>query len=498
MVVFPEKTDDILESKSVSTMIFGNRLHSDQTMYEYLIEFLLVFSSPKNVNLEDGRMRFHTVRENMSYWIEPRMALRRFIFYDKARKDCTVEADEQAYQEMIRILINKMDGIDKNKAKEIIQNLQDLYHGYAVVIKKRAWCAQAMMPICPEVIFCGAMPNEKYRKKNVDWNKDKEKVDTSFDFDNRNFLSKGGEIYYLHLLLELQKKEDKKKQLEYLLNDLLLVQGKKMSQMAFFIQNIWEKELNFNKHNLSKKMNLSFIPISGYIECAGYSVDELINFLSCKMHPIKRIELLAKGVMFQIMRMMEYRVSDYLGIKRKKWIIDMRGSSSNTIKKIAAEKYRAIEDDFMTALNKMANSMNFNNDEIIKKVHEGKVHSLDIFRNKGKELQCIIPISGPFERFTLSEDIIRFLVLALIAPQEKMTLNMFLEKLYEQYGIVIGPQEYKKMLEDNTIEVSLANSFNENLFAFQNFLKATGFLKELSDATSIVVNPYISIMEGKE
>ena len=40
------------------------------------------------------------------------------------------------------------------------------------------------------------------------------------------------------------------------------------------------------------------------------------------------------------------------------------------------------------------------------------------------------------------------------------------------------------------MDVTLANSFNKNVLAFQEFLKSTGFLRELSDATSIVINPY--------
>ena len=54
-----------------------------------------------------------------------------------------------------------------------------------------------------------------------------------------------------------------------------------------------------------------------------------------------------------------------------------------------------------------------------------------------------------------------------------------------------SPTEYKMMSGDT--DNSLANSFLENKLAFQEFLKATGFLHELSDATSIVVNPYDEI-----
>ena len=81
---------------------------------------------------------------------------------------------------------------------------------------------------------------------------------------------------------------------------------------------------------------------------------------------------------------------------------------------------------------------------------------------------------------------------------EKMTLNMFLEKLYCHFNIVIGPNEYKTMVgEDGGLNESLSNSFAENVVAFQAFLKATGFLRELSDATSIVVNPYLSVEEDE-
>ena len=135
-------------------------------------------------------------------------------------------------------------------------------------------------------------------------------------------------------------------------------------------------------------------------------------------------------------------------------------------------------------------------DKRMQEVRKARKDSLDIFRSKGKELQCIIPTSGPYERFALPEDSIRFLVLALVKPGEKMTLDMFLSKLYEKYRIVIGPAEYKIMAAND--DNALANSFLENKLAFQEFLKATGFLHELSDATSIVVNPYDEIEEDEE
>lgn len=505
MSTFPKGMDSdydrIENGKIISSLLFGNRFKSDQTLYEYMIEFLLVFSSAKDANLKDGKMSFHdmTIEKKLSYWVEPRMALRRFIFYDKARKKGTIKADEQAYQEMIKIIKSKMEGMSDDEKNEYIESIQDLFHGYAVVIKNRFWGAQELLPICPEFMMCGCDPSERKRKASVKWDEDPITVDTKFSFDRRNFLARGGEVYYLHILQGLEGKDDKKKILEYLLNDLVKVQCEKISKMAGFIQESWESEMGFDKEDLAQQLNLSFIPEDAYKECEEYSVDELINCLSCKMHPINRMEILAKGIMFQIMRMMSWRVSAYLGNNKRKWIVDMKGASKDSVKKIAAESYSALEADFMTALNMIARGLEIPEDDMMTYVQKAKQDSLDIFRAKGKEMQCIIPNKGTFERFSLSEDVIRFLVLALIAPGEKMTLNMFLEKLYKHYGIVIGPNEYRKSLEnDATIDTALASCFAENEVAFQNFLKETGFLKELSDATSIVSNPYTNILKEAE
>ena len=72
---------------------------------------------------------------------------------------------------------------------------------------------------------------------------------------------------------------------------------------------------------------------------------------------------------------------------------------------------------------------------------------------------------------------------------------MCLEKRDQNYRIVIGPEEDRKSMQDASMDSSLANSFSENVVAFQQFLRSTGFLKELSDATSIVINPYEPIEE---
>lgn len=477
------------DQKSIAAEIYGNRFHADQTLYEYLIEFLLIFvSESDNEDNPKQKLQFHNpyATGNLSYTVEPRMGLKRFIFFDKSKKNDAVEVDKSAYMELLEALKEKIKDCDEDTKVEVLESLQDLLHGYAVVLRKRSWCAQAMLPLCPELIFCEAMPMNKERKK-IKWD-DKDKiVDTKFIFNKRSFLARGGELYYLHILQGLQGNAIKKEQLERLFRDLLVKDGKKMTRIADFIQDTWEEYMGYKDHP-KQKLGISFIPEAAYKNIASDSVDELINYMSCRMHPVKKIELLAKGVMIQVMRMLSVATTNYLRWDRECWIIDMNGAFGGVMKKIAANSFSNVQGMYTTALGQSITVSE--GSERLKLISKARKDSFDIFKAKGKELQFIIPTSGPYERFSLPEDCIRFFVLALLEPGKKMTLDSFLKKLYDNYRIVVGPAEYKRMNHMNNKEgSSLANSLSENVMAFQKFLKATGFLRELSDSTSIVVNP---------
>lgn len=323
---------------TLATYIYGNRFHADQTLAEYLIEFLLVFCAEKGEQ-NQGKLCFHDPdsKDVLYYTVEPRMGLKRFIFFDKSKKNDAAEIDKLAYQELISELEKRIEDSDAEEKRDFIESLQDLLHGYAVVLRKRTWCAQAMLPICPELIFCEAMPKKKARSA-LKWDEirndpeKKNKIDGLFDFDKRNFLARGGELYYLHILQGLQNNKDKQEKLEYLLRELLLVQGKKMSEIASFIQKTWEDSMGYDE-SPKQKLRLAYIPERAYKNVAGHSVDELINYLSCSMHPVKKMELLSKGVMLQVMRMLSVATTNYLGTERECWIIDMKGMTVDIVKK---------------------------------------------------------------------------------------------------------------------------------------------------------------------
>ena len=107
----------------------------------------------------------------------------------------------------------------------------------------------------------------------------------------------------------------------------------------------------------------------------------------------------------------------------------------------------------------------------------------------------VIPNTGPGMRFSLSEEVIKFLVLALIPPKGMVTMDEFLESLYKHYGMVIGEEQYRKEMERGSVKQLGDLSFLKgNKEALAQKLKDCGFLRELSDDISIVENPYESEM----
>ena len=498
--LYPGRVNNSSEKSAIK--VFGNRFKSDQTMYEYLIEFLLIYMSAKNDGSSE-ELRFHNAQEinskQLSFHIKSNMGLRRFIFFDKAKQGGKIAVDQQAYDDLISELKQHIECDTDERAEELIAAIKDLLYGYAVVVKNRTWCAQAVLPLCKELVFCEAMPNVSSRKKIARNTNDINEIDGDFARDKRNFLARGGELYYLHLLQALDNQPEKKAKLELLLNYMLTEQCKKISNVCSFIEQTWENKKNYTSSVGTSNLKISGIPFGGYKKAGEYAVDELIGFLSNALDPIKRTELLAKGVMLQVLRMMSDRVSEYLNITKSCWIVDMRGNDNKIVKSIAAKSFSDLEDRFLTALN---DALPECDDETknLRNLNEARKNSLDVFRAKGKEIGCIIPVSGAHERFSLSEDVVSFLVLSLIRPGEKITVDSFLSKVYEHYGIVIGAEEYKRSLNNNVAKLSesLSSSFNSNIEAFQEFLNATGFLKELSDATSLVVNPYERIEIGEE
>ena len=87
----------------------------------------------------------------------------------------------------------------------------------------------------------------------------------------------------------------------------------------------------------------------------------------------------------------------------------------------------------------------------------------------------------------MTDRLIRYLVAVLLPPGERCTYEEFLQRLYQHYGIAVEG-EY---LTDAAIHRLHNSSIQpENGSSLKEMLRAGGFLTDLSDAYSIVHNPF--------
>lgn len=500
MSMYPDV--DIKKKKyPLQSILFGHRIQPSQTKYEYLIEFLQVAIAKKRKDknapdLESTSM--FPVEEapdgDFVYIPEVRIGLKRFIFFPRSKIDGKAKVDEAAYQTCVRAVEARIQENNPIKRQNSITVVQNLLRGFSAVNQSRSWFDQNVLPICPEVILPEGMGVKSWRQKLVfsDEVLNGADLDGKFDYHKYTYMCRGGEVYYLHLLNALTQQPEKRVELEERLNKLIH-NYPQFSQLCKFIQNTWNDCYPGSKDLDDVVKELGAIPTS-FSERNKYTLIELENLLKSKAHPFEKMEMLANGMILQIMRMMYLAAAT--DTESNCWVVDVNcaGFENTEVKKRAISAFKHNEEVISTYLYKgLADNRHLvggkNTEQKI--IKDAANDSYRLFRKMGKMIGVVIPNTGKGMRFSVSEDIIKFLVLAIIPPKNMLTLDTFVDKLYEHFGMVIGPEQYKKEMKRGSVaEVGDFSFLEANVDALAQKLKDCGFLRDLSDATSIVENPY--------
>ena len=505
--MFPTCDYEEIKKDNLAIQAFGKRLYADQTVYEYLLEYLLVFSSGKEkVEGEKitykGAYQFHKNITDLKYYTNPRIGLKRFIFFDKSKKENRFLIDKKSYEEITELLEKNIEGTQDKKA--VVEMIQDSFYGFSAVLKSRSWFAQSLLPIAPELIFTESIGDKKERQKLKFEEGKVNDTEKKFQFTRHSFMARGGEVYYLHILQGLQKREELRERLEQYLNKLVHAVDS-LGKLGAFIQDKWEKQEDIISEEQIRKYECAYIP-KGYERRSGYSCEELVNFLSSSMNELDKIEYLGTGMMLQIFRMMYEQAQIRTGGKGfPLWLIDVSQGNKN-IRTLAEQSLITFKETILAANNVGLVNLEYMRETYEKKkkysdaelelklMKEAEKHTTALLNRLGKEIKLIIPMRGGKERMTFSEEMVTFLVTALLKPSQKVTVDTFYKKLFEHFGIVIGNQYAKEYCEENQIRQNYEIDFKENEQGFLKLLKNCGYLRELSDATAIVFNPY----EGDE
>ena len=523
--IFPNiELNNNIKQENLQIQLYGKRIRTDQTVPEYLLEFLLTFIG--EYRCEDGKIStgFDKFRidAQTKYTVNPNIAFKRFVFFENSKLENRYDVDRDAYEELKDLLKVRIKS-STHSENDILDIVQELFYGFSAVTKNRGWFAQSLMPICREVMFPEAMGKSTTRKgmnytDSVKMNNQNKKilVDSNFEFKEYNFMARGGEVYYLHLMQYLVNDCEMKYRLQKKLFELI-DSYPEIRILSEWINNTWNlflsqklnKSENEIRNILKEEKMCQWIPIR-YNRRSKYYAKELDNILSCEASQFEKIDLLNVGICMQILRMMtesakiiseqaeEGKYNETIG---PMWLIHIPSTNdelNRKTKKLAVESYKIVEEYMQDAVAKILKS----NDGIVIKsskktkselarIKDANKDSYKLLRKLGKEIGLIVPLKGDNMRFSIDDSIIRYLVLSIVKPESKVTLDTFLDRLYEYYGIVIGPIQYERYIDENNIIDNIEISFlNDNLMEFQKLLRNNGFLRELSDATSIVENNY--------
>ncbi len=491
---------DYKPSKQIplQSYLFGHRIQDSQTRYEYLIEFLQVAISPKAIEYNNKHYDcMFPVNEDrcdnkMQYYPVSRIGLKRFAFFTKSKLDGKAEVDKKAYEECLKALENRMVNGNDIQKKNTLAIMQNLLNGFSAVNQNRSWFDQNMLPVCPEVILPEGMGIKSWRQK-MDFQQCDADIDSKFDFKKYTYMCRGGEVYYLHLLNAINEYPEYKDIIEKRLTEMI-ESFPQFSYLCNFVQNTWDDYMAVSpddKKTLVK--DLGAIPTEFSVR-NKYTLMELENFLSSKCHPFEKMETLSNGLILQMLRMM------YLAAATENrsncWVVDVNCKNyiNVEVKKAAIQGFKRNEETISTYLYKGLDELR---DELDSSKDDAKLikaaadDSYRLFRKLGKSLGIIIPNSGAGMRFSVSEEIIKFMVLSIIPPKHMITLDEFIKQIYMHFGMVIGSAQYRIEMEKGSLStVSDLSFMDENKEAFAEKLKECGFLRDLSDATSIVENPY--------
>ena len=521
---------DIFTDYNPAIRLFGNRLISEQTILEYTTEFLGIVFSEKKIALEkttDPIPTLETLKkwpsgQSLEYKPPIKLNLKLFAFFGLSRIDGKHEVHEQHYRYLVQKLGAAMT-FNRGNSDQVLDYLDDFLRGFQGAGFNRTWCAQTFYPISPSLLTQETIWNETVanspKTKPSTWEYAIENFAQYFSRTKRNFMARGGEILYLQLCNVFRTNEeliqswadrfelaDDERDLEKLHSQLSSGfmslkdnYNSSLDKLVNFLEGLDSK--THEKTNDEKYwLEGGWCPEESWPE--GYLfVVELKRILTATLDPVERIDLLITGCAMQVLRTICAQSIRHGGSERDsetplgyEWIFSASGSSPQQ-RQTSQRSLQYIQGIIQKALRKddlQANARNHpRGPEQIKVLYKeaDTKYGFKLLVSLGKKLGIIVPYTGPGARFIMTDKLVRYLVISLVSPGERITYQDFLQRMYLHYGIAIeGIQLANAMrwsgLPDN-------NAMQETKRAWlTGMLSAGGFLTELSDAWSVVRNPF--------
>lgn len=527
---FPPGLD--VDDYNPAIRLFGMRFINNQSMVELALEFLaLVFSEKRlgqSVPFQTAFPSWEQLKEwpdgtELKYKLLTKLTLKLFAFLGSSRVDGRHPVHKRQFEKLYRVMGERIISPDGNPQKAI-EYLEDFLRGFRGAGFNRAWCAQSFYPLSPSLMTHETIWNESYvKKQNSDtlgWNYivDKNMFTKFFSTSKHDFMARGGELLYLQLCnvfhSDASKIEAFGEKMGFSPGELNLQELHRALQenmpnlsgiytgpldcLVDFIEDL-DPSTRKNTNREQKFLSCKWCPEESWAEGYLFAV-ELLHLLQAPLDPIERMELFITGCNLQVLRSLcaqsiryakELDLPGTPGGLGYAWIfsspdsgLSLRRASQRNLQVVLGVIQKALRDEELQAWSQ--NDTKHTLESLNKEADTKYGHKLLL--TVGKRLGIIVPQTGQGARFVMTDAILRYLVLTLLAPGQACTYEDFLNRVYMHYGIAVEGDELAKAVKWSGWPANRSVQPKDSRLSVM--LRAGGFLTELSDACSIVENPF--------
>ncbi|GKT09166.1 hypothetical protein [Desulforhabdus sp. TSK] len=515
------------EDNNPAIQMFGRRFYADQTSIEYLAELLLLFISRKRVG--DGNWNWERSfpdidvlkswhdNETLKYAPPARLSLKLFAFLATSRLETRHACHRDHFEIIAEELLNRIETSSSLTKDQVLTLLEQVLTGFTGIAKSRTWCTHTFLPICPELIARETIWKHKdaFKKPKLTWHG---AIDSGlFVVSNHDFMARGGEVLFLQLCNLFQKLDSQEaalfeQEIGYSAGSRLQLRSRienginklfettsSIDKLAEWISSADRQTQQELDKDVFKPMTCGWCPSESWKE--GYLFAcEIANLCDAGIDPLEKVKMLKLGCVLQVLRSicaqsarkwtgLSEESSNLGGANGFAWIVTDPQSGDSVLKDAASRNLVRIQEMVHGAIRHPDIQLfgDYGNDPRKYKDADAQAHLLLV--KLAKSMDFIIPYKGPNPRFAMTDQVLRFLVLALVPPGQRMTLNSFQNQLYLHYGIAMSGPLLNRAVQWTFPDQRFTLHSVEQSWV-EDKLRATGFLIPLSDAVSLVQNPF--------
>ena len=530
MVRFPQYIDDDKEDKvdNAAVQVFGLRFFKDQTPVEYLAEFFLVFASAKD-EPQANAYAFPTysgaVPLRLTYHPSYRLGLKLFAFLGASKLETRHRVHITSFRDGVAKVESRIRPDSSISPQEGVRLVQGLFSGFVGVAGDRTWTAHTFLPasgslLAGEVLWRHA-GTQGAARRDLDW----DSAWGYFETGKHSFMARGGELLYLQLASmfnndekaipaafrgndnltyshfdEIDSTDQLRMNLQQRLKALLQESDHAVGAIGDFVQNAFHAAGVNSEFHRPSPAKLGWVPRETATEAFLFAW-EAENICKAQRRGLQKISLLKDLCVLQVMRSLCFQSTRVMNLDSLQGFVGgyswVACAADATIldpgKKAAINAYDAVENLLYRSLRNFAgySAGSVPVDERDKEnwLDKGDNNTIRLFRKIGKQIGVIVPRKGQGMRITLPSHIVRLLVAALIPPGKRIRLDAFYQRIFGHYGIAINRETAEAALSPYGIQHA-SDAFGLNSTWFEEELRRGGYLIPLSDAVSLVFNPY--------